>query len=301
MSRREWEEGKVALPTAEFARVRKAVEEADRKDKQAAFDQCQTFWGTLSRKQKTDPHEFERAIFNYSTVRRPGYVVESDSSKLSRTAHEMLSRARYASGNKPARPTREDAQFPTNRTTSFRVGEASIDFDKDDSSVTWHVPENNRARDRAHDHPVAQALFETLGTVRWTSRCGGVFTGNDEYHQEDTYAGGGANYHTRGFGPLGALEAPNRTEPYQDSKGQWWRPVTELGRYGFIGKVEPVDKRRGYYGSTEWVTTGKVKSPVPPTPASGLVGRQTGQGRVGRGRPTGGQFTSQGRTAPGGW
>ncbi len=67
------------------------------------------------------------------------------------------------------------------------------------STVTWDVPENNHAPERAHGHPLAAALFAHLRAVRWTSRSGGTITGNDEYSRDNRDSGGGGNYTVETF------------------------------------------------------------------------------------------------------
>ncbi len=54
-------------------------------------------------------------------------------------------------------------------------------------------------------------FFAALSKVRRTRGTGGVITGNDEANRESDHAGGGANYITDGFGPLGqATQARHR-------------------------------------------------------------------------------------------
>jgi hypothetical protein len=46
-------------------------------------------------------------------------------------------------------------------------------------------------------------FFAALGKIKWTRSSGGFATGNDEYNQDNTYSGGGANYVTFSYGPVG--------------------------------------------------------------------------------------------------
>ena len=66
---------------------------------------------------------------------------------------------------------------------------------------------------------MGQVFFGELAKVRWTRGTGSVFTGNDEYNQDASYEGGGANYVTTAYGPVGAAEAPAKCQPYTDSQG----------------------------------------------------------------------------------
>ena len=99
MSRYEWEEGRIDLPTAEFGRLRKLVEEADKADKERGFAQAQAFWGSLTRAQKSNEREYENAMYNYTARKRASGVWDDDDSRLSETARDILWRARRSNGN----------------------------------------------------------------------------------------------------------------------------------------------------------------------------------------------------------
>ena len=81
----------------------------------------------------------------------------------------------------------------------FDHGDFNIAFTDKDKCIYWNVDENNHARDHAHDHPVAKALFRLLKTVKWTRGTGGTLVGNDEYNRESDCEGGGGNYVTMTF------------------------------------------------------------------------------------------------------
>jgi len=87
------------------------------------------------------------------------------------------------------------------KSANIYLGEASIQLQNSSREVTWHVPENNHAREHARRHPVAQRLFSALRRIRWTRGSGGVITGNDEFNRDCDYDGGGANYVVAEYGP----------------------------------------------------------------------------------------------------
>lgn len=95
----------------------------------------------------------------------------------------------------------------TNRTAEFQVtGEGgSVDayISFKGNVITWDVPENNHAVDRAHEAPLGVAFFAALGKIKWTRTSGGYGTGNDEYRRESKEHGGGSNYITFAYGPIG--------------------------------------------------------------------------------------------------
>ncbi len=84
-------------------------------------------------------------------------------------------------------------------TFTVHCGEPSIHFDK--RKVTWSVPENNHACDRARTHLLAREFFGLLETVTWTRGSGGDIVGNNEYARDSREEGGGGNYLVTHYGP----------------------------------------------------------------------------------------------------
>lgn len=254
VSRYEWEAGTFVLPAAEFARVRQAVQDADARRKQAAYDWAQRFCAQVPAGKRRD----DRAI---------GVELDSFANRNRVADREVLELAAWKlrrAGGK--RPTRADFDFPSNRSTEFGTWGAAIRFDRDKRTVQWDVAENNHAVEHARGSALGKALFEALGSVKWTSGTGGVLVGNDEYNRDADYAGGGANYVTQGFGPIGVQQAPGKTGDYDTPKGRVVVQLTFNRRRGVVGKAVPA-----------------------------------GQGRVPRGVTTGGQFTGRGRREPYDW
>lgn len=283
MSCYEWERGEIKLPTAEFARVRQAVEKADRAAKEASFALTQDFWKGLTRKQQTDPEAYRLALLAWerqhlqggrpyvgfgSPAEREHREAEADAHAQARDLLSRRIRVDYENGKptghgSPKRVLQADVDYPTNRTTTFACdGDATIEFDRATSTVTWGVSENNHAVESAHARPLAQVLFGELAKVRWTRGTGGVLSGNDEYNAGSRDPGGGANYVTCGFGPVGAADwdAWMKTSDYRDSTGTLVRRDSFPGKKGWERQV------RATYGG------------------------RGGQGRVPRGVRAGGQF-----------
>lgn len=296
MSRNEWEEGTIKLPTADFARIRKAVQETDAQVRTKALAHTQSFWKGLTRKQQTDKDEYAKALWAWSrkqspeggsgwaTLRRPDPVDKAAVDE----AYSLLQRRTWS-----ARPTRVQASevgMPTNRTTTFHAGEATISFDRATSSVTWHVEENNHAVEHARSSAVGQRLFGELDRTRWTRGTGGALTGNDEYNEDSREHGGGSNYHTGAYGPLGAVQAPTHTRPWTDPQGRRFDVETKVGRYGFVGKVVEVDAR-GNPVRRRRPSPGKAPTgPATSRPASDATPGVRGRHAAGSAR--GGQFAS---------
>lgn len=291
MSRYDWEFGTIKLPSADFARLRKAMQDSDAKVKQRALNRTQEFWKGLTRKQRTDSKAYTTALREWSRAQEQapvdrwrGYQQPDPVEEAARDqAYSLLHAKSY--GGAPSRVLASEVQMPTNRTTDFQLPDGVIRFDKATSSVTWEVSENNHAVERCRGHVLGQRFFDELGKVRWTRGTGGTISGNDEYSREADYAGGGANYCTAGFGPIGAVEAPTHTEPWTDPQGRRFAVETKLGRYGFVGKAVEVDRSGRPVKRTR--PAGGSQAPRAAAPATPGV-----RGRHAAGSSRGGQFAS---------
>lgn len=96
--------------------------------------------------------------------------------------------------------------YPVSKGCTISYGECSVTFDNESRSLSWYVDENNHSRYRAHEHWYTKRLFHELNQVTWTRGTGGKIIGNDEYNRDADYEGGGGNYVTHSFGPLGERE-----------------------------------------------------------------------------------------------
>lgn len=245
MAPSDWEEGTIVLPSAEFAKVRRAAQMAHAEHLQEVFDLTQEFWKGLTNKQQRDRGEYSTAVHEFLRVKGslrahfspgPGRNTSGDwtRDKALNACVAMISR----SGN-PSRVLKSDMGFPTNRTTEFDAGGSRLTFDKENSTAYWLVDESKGARHNARAMPMAQAFFSALDHIRWTRGTGGVFLGNDEYNGEDREYGGGMNYVTVTFGPMGAGVDPDKCVPYTDSKGKrtTQADLHELGRVRLAGEM----------------------------------------------------------------
>lgn len=282
MSCYEWEYGQIVLPSADFARVRRAVQDADQQIKDEAFEVTQRVWSRLSRKERSDTDPYGAGL------RRELQNEGSATSAAAQRQAEIALNRRAWNREWPARVKKTDMDFPTNRTTTFPAdSDGTVHFERTSSTATWSVAENNHAVDHARSSPVWSALDRALSKTKWTPRTGGVIAGNDEYRSESVDVGGGANYTTGGYGPAGA-GAGAVDEPYEDSKGRWWQPERYVGPHGFSNRVVQVTPARSQFGPTRFVPVpgAKPKDPCPPT-RTRSAGRQ---GRVPPGMHEGGQF-----------
>lgn len=276
MSRNEWERGEIRLPTSEFARLRQILQKADTDRKEGIFGHTQSFWGGLTAKEKRDPQAYREALRRYTgSLRkpRPGHLYPTaEASAMADAVGERL-HLRYGQ-DKPRRVLRADMDFPTNRTTGFRLGEAGIAFDRDNSTVHWDVPRNNHAVDTAHGHPLAQAFFSALDDIRWTRGTGGWVSGSNEYRDEHADPDLSAAAVSSAWGPLGAQHYPGECKPFVDSQGR--RVTRELLAEASSAKF-----------AAEYKAAQAASRAVTATLRGGAQGRQP------KGRPVGGQYTGR--------
>lgn len=134
------------------------------------------------------------------SVREPGAVVERDVPRST-----------------PRQLTAKEAGSYSMKSTQLQSieGGCEVDFNDTERSVTWRVPENNHAVERARDSFLGVLLFEELKRADWGRSGGGCLVGNDEYRREASHAGGGANYVTEVFGPAGRKAQDDAANPLQ--------------------------------------------------------------------------------------
>jgi hypothetical protein len=228
MSCNQWERGEITVPSAEMAGLHKKLRDwtnnhHDLVRAQTALLHKEIGQGTRSVKLYTDRLDaFERAMWDREAqvqssgwgYRKPAESTVADT-RAKHAALEVLRHMLYGAGRVDVKgihqPTvaeiAKHAPKVTNRTASFDcigndgTSDATISFKG--NVVTWNVPGGNRSRDRAHETALAGIFFAALNQVKWTRTSGGFATGNDEYNRDDTSEGGGANYITFSYGPVG--------------------------------------------------------------------------------------------------
>lgn len=106
--------------------------------------------------------------------------------------------------SKPRKPLARDFPNATSKTLKFAAGlEGRISISTTGPNVGWDVYEGNHAIEYASNSNMGRVFLSLVSKVQWTRGSGGTIVGNDEYNQSILEAGGGANYVTRRFGPLG--------------------------------------------------------------------------------------------------
>lgn len=205
MSCYEWEEGTIRIPTAEWAGLKKAVREAFNARQESAYQEALSLYESLVQ-ETTGKRGYKWGV-------RFGELLESAPANGA-LEYDQAHRALWpktrnwspASAPRPNKPLKRQFPHANAATRRFPLPDAAIEFDEARHAVTWTVPENNHACDRARAHPIARTFFGALGKIAWTRGSGGTIAGNNEYATEDREVGGGANFVKDAFGPGGAAQ-----------------------------------------------------------------------------------------------
>jgi len=249
MSVYESEHGEIVLPAAAFSKVRKALELEEKRLKELGLEFAQLLWTEVPAKAKKDSKTYWDEIDRLSGTRwdsknsvPPGlqskHLSRFEVGAVVEHAHQVLRTAEYRK-SAPARPQKQFAGLPTNRTTVFRFEEAEVVFNKDSNIVSWGVGRNNHAVEHAHDDPRYAVLSQTLKDVKWTRNTGGTI------YYENEYQSGGESP-ARAYGPVGALAHPSSCIPYTMANGY---RVTERGLREIADKQFRAT-RKAYQSST---------------------------------------------------
>lgn len=213
MSKREWESGTIKLPSAAWAPfkqgLQKGMSEAIAKD----YDLAVKLHAVLT-EQKKGKRGFDLgAAFKaeaYAVIqgRHSYYSSTPDKPKYPFQVVDVWQVERLLLGKeKPytlLKPKKKDFAPFTSASLSFEGDSCSATLNNATREITWEVDENNRSVERARESPLGQLVFQLLKKVQWTRATGGTIIGNDEYNQDNSdYEGGGGNYVTERFGPLG--------------------------------------------------------------------------------------------------
>ena len=200
MSRNDWEQGIIAIPTHSWSKLKKGLQQAqnnecDRIFKEAISLQEEVVTNFKGRKNidVDDVINFISAISNDES-----YVVEL-----------LVKRSLKGNGYQMKKITQKmlEELFPkaTNRTEVYGDPvSAEVVVDNKKKTVSWYVSENNHAVETARTSWIGIALFDELKKIDFgnNKKLGGYFIGNDEMNRDD---GDGMNYVTARYGKKGEL------------------------------------------------------------------------------------------------
>ncbi len=235
MSHYDWEAGTLKLPTAEYARVKRFVQDTAKAYSDQKYAHAQVFWKTLPASVKKDQLKYRKRLHAFVYGNRVGQydydpklptsngLGDDEEGGFGEELYYLLSSMfRKSDDGEVAarRVNKTDLKPVTNQTLEYVCGEGYMRFDPKAHTVHWEVAENNHARDRGRNHPIAQALFQVLDTVKWTRGSGGTIVGNDEYNRDSRDSGGGGNYVIDEYGPK--IDRRPRTYPGSRNANYRW-------------------------------------------------------------------------------
>lgn len=214
----EWERGVIKLPSGVAPKIKKRLVEVQNREYDEVTERVKKFWAENKTTSKKKMQKALHDAWERRYDRQPARVVHGGglwglrstsaySDELDEKAENVINRVLHTTDGKMRAPKKADierivGERANSRTKLFRAGgDAAVLFDG--NTVTWEVQENNHAIDRSRNSPIGRAFFSELKSVQWTRGTGGEIVGNNEYNRDSYESGGGANYVTDGFGPLG--------------------------------------------------------------------------------------------------
>ena len=221
MSTYEWENGSLKFSVAEYSKFKKAfLAEVNNLYAKANVTAVQIYEKMIAEakgKRKVDWFDLFRNCRSVSSRDSWGFVTYRDLDPLN-LAYKSMFRKTEKKGEgtwayntplntRPSKPRKGDFVLKTKqKDPSFSFEDARIQFNDARRIVYWEVNENNHAVDRSREHDIAKIFFSLLNKVKWTRGTGGVLVGNNEYNRDDRSSGGGGNYVTASYGPLGGKQ-----------------------------------------------------------------------------------------------
>jgi len=220
MSCNDWEKGEIVIPSAEWAAFKARIREALNKASERQFELATKLHAHLTspavKDRKLKGYELYNAAEDYvrKAAERPSsfsparYTNEDATLALRAVVDRSYSQKTVTVKVKAPRKN----AFPKygNNVVTFQGDEHVLHLDNETRTAKWGVHENNRACETARESAIGRAFFSSLDKIKnWTRGSGGKIIGNDEYNQDHTHEGGGANYVKDSYPP--AKEPVRRT------------------------------------------------------------------------------------------
>lgn len=196
MSCYEWQRGSVKIPASEWSTFKKSVLGAYNKIVKRDFALAVNAYNYLKVSAKG------RRNYRY----KQNLVLKLQEANLNWDSYNRIELSMFPlteTRTTPLKPKKKDFKLVNNQTEYIDLDEFGIGISNKNKTLYWEVTENNHAVDRAHNHPVTIAVFAALNNVNWKRNSGGIIVANDEYNRQDDGPGGGGNYVTHAYGPLG--------------------------------------------------------------------------------------------------
>jgi hypothetical protein len=223
MSKYGWESGTLKLPSAAWAPFKKALQEGMSKHKERDYELAVKLHAALV-EQKKGKRGFDlqqafdaeySATVQSNSFSRWGGGGQVPKYPFKTVEYYDLKPLILGKQTTPTlyKPQKKDFPKCTSATLAFSGDSCGVNLNNATREVTWCVEDNNHSVDSAHESPLGQLTFQLLGQVKWTRATGGTICGNDEYNRDQQGEGGGGNYVSHRFGPLGEYEIPSYLRP----------------------------------------------------------------------------------------
>lgn len=209
MSCYNWEHGTITLPAKAWATFRTALIKAHNEQQEALLKDAQAAYKAVKaaikgKRGNARSTAIEAALDAHCTESTQGwhrYSSREVNYDRKYRLERLVCKREYWNGPITLVAPKRKAMgiLPVSKSAALILDEATITLDNATRTVTWDVPENNRAVERANEHPVAVKMWQLLGKVEWTRGSGGQIIGNDEYNRDSYDCGGGGNYVTKTF------------------------------------------------------------------------------------------------------
>ena len=232
MSRTEEERGEWLLPSAEVAKVKKALRDAHNGVAEDAYKAAKRFWKD-HRTQNAATYKAAADRFVDQLSPRPPSLYAAPGTQfghkraVAEAVRQVLGRIGWqARGGGAALHGATWADMEsvgwgrkTNRDTAFGDADASVGINEDTRTLRWRVDANNHAVERAREGLIGRTLFNHLSKVKWTRGTGGVVWHVSEYDVDEFGLSNGARL-TNWHGPRGAAAYKAETGSYPPDSPQ---------------------------------------------------------------------------------
>lgn len=198
MSRNDWEQGIIAIPTHSWSKLKKGLQQAQNNERDRIFKEAISLQEEVVTNFKGRKNIDVDDVINFISAisNDESYVVEL-----------LVKRSLKGNGYQMKKITQKmlEELFPkaTNRTEVYGDPvSAEVIVDNKKKTVSWYVSENNHAVETARTSWVGIALFDELKKIDFgnNKKLGGYFIGNNEINRDD---GDGMNYVTARYGKKG--------------------------------------------------------------------------------------------------
>ncbi|MGL6110204.1 MAG: hypothetical protein ACRC2B_08920 [Rubrivivax sp.] len=213
MSNNQWESGAIKIPAAAWAGLKKTIRDGLKQAYTAdlaTLKQVIVHIKAQHKAQYKGQYKGQRQLDWEQTLYDALFCASLDRHVRGRSRLKVVDAWEMAekltANNRLRMPKKQDLPVINNQLTAFQQGELEITLNDATRTLHWYVNENNHAVDQAHVSFLGRLVLDALGKVCWKAGSGGVLVGNDEINCDSEGVGGGANYITGSFGPLGQHE-----------------------------------------------------------------------------------------------